>query len=341
MQSILRIGKRILILLAAVLLFAGCKNAYLPSISYNPWQVIPVPTQEKLFDIAFTDNPEHGWVVGSNATLLETTDGGEMWEPKTIELGESKKSRLTSVSFYGSEGWIVGEPSILLHTDDEGESWTRVPLSSKLPGAPNTIVALDSNSAEMTTDIGAIYQTQDGGQHWKAQVEDALGVVRNISRSRDGKYVAVSAKGNFYSTWEPGQKAWVGHNRENSRRLENMGFTEDGRLWMLARGGQLRFSNRDSSEEWEEPITPEYSTSWGFLDLAYRTPEEIWVSGGSGNLLRSVDGGETWEKDQEVENVPANFYKVVFINQEKGFILGQNGTLLKYNSTPESEEAQA
>ncbi|MDY6804739.1 MAG: photosynthesis system II assembly factor Ycf48 [Cyanobacteriota bacterium] len=342
MQSILRIGKRILILLAAVLLCAGCKNAYLPSISYNPWQVIPVPTQEKLFDIAFTDNPEHGWVVGSNATLLETTDGGEMWEPKTIELGDSKKSRLTSVSFYGREGWIVGEPSILLHSDDEGESWTRVPLSSKLPGAPNTIVALGPSSAEMTTDIGAIYQTEDGGLHWKAQVEDALGVVRNISRSRDGKYVAVSAKGNFYSTWEPGQKAWVGHNRENSRRLENMGFTEDGRMWMLARGGQLRFSNPDSPEEWEEPITPEYSTSWGFLDLAYRTPEEIWVSGGSGNLLRSVDAGETWEKDQEVENVPANFYKVVFINQEKGFILGQNGTLLKYNSTPpESEEAKA
>lgn len=341
MQSILRIGNRILILLAAVLLFGGCKNAYLPSISYNPWQVISVPTQEKLFDIAFTDNPQHGWVVGSNATLLETTDGGEMWEPKTIELGESKKNRFTSVSFYGKEGWIVGEPSILLHTDDEGESWTRVPLSSKLPGAPNTIVALGSNSAEMTTDIGAIYQTQDGGQNWKAQVEDALGVVRNISRSRDGKYVAVSAKGNFYSTWEPGQKAWVGHNRENSRRLENMGFTEDGRLWMLARGGQLRFSNPDSSEEWEEPITPEYATSWGLLDLAYRTPEEIWVSGGSGNLLRSVDGGETWEKDQEVEDVPANFYRVVFINQEKGFILGQNGTLLKYNSTPESEEAEA
>jgi len=341
MQSILRIGKRILILLAAALLFAGCKSAYLPSISYNPWQVIPLPTQEKLFDIGFTDSPEHGWIVGSNATLLETIDGGENWNPKTIGLDDLQNIRLTSVSFYGKEGWIVGEPSILLHTDDEGQSWTRIPLSAKLPGAPNTIIALGANSAEMTTDIGAIYQTQDGGLNWKAQVEDALGVVRNISRSADGKYVAVSAKGNFYSTWEPGQKAWVGHNRENSRRLENMGFANDGRLWMLARGGQLRFSNPENPEEWEEPINPEYATSWGLLDLAYRTKEEIWVSGGSGNLLRSADGGETWEKDQEVEDVPANFYKIVFLNPEKGFILGQNGTLLKYNSIPESEKAEA
>jgi photosystem II stability/assembly factor-like uncharacterized protein len=340
MQSILRIGKRILILLAAVLLFTGCKNAFLPSISYNPWEVVSMPTQEKLFDIGFTGNPEHGWVVGSNATLLETTDGGETWEPKTIELGDSKRVRLTSVSFYGKEGWVVGEPSILLHTDDEGESWTRIPLSAKLPGAPNTIVALGPDSAEMTTDIGAIYQTQDEGQHWKAQVEDALGVVRNISRSPDGQYVAVSAKGNFYSTWEPGQTVWVGHNRENSRRLENMGFGADGRLWMLARGGQLRFSNPENPEEWEEPINPEYATSWGLLDLAYRTPDEIWVSGGSGNLLRSLDGGETWEKDQEVEDVPANFYKIVFFNPEQGFILGQNGALLKYNGIPEPKKTK-
>lgn len=338
MRSILRIGKQIVILLATVLLCAGCKNAYLPSIADNPWQVIPLPSEEKLFDIGFTGNPEHGWLVGSNATVLETTDGAETWEPKTIELGENKRVRLTSVSFYGREGWIVGEPSVLLHTDDEGESWTRIPLSAKLPGAPNTILALGLNAAEMTTDVGAIYETEDGGLHWKAQVEEAVGVVRNISRSADGKYVAVSAKGNFYSTWEPGQKSWEPHNRENSRRLENMGFGKDGTMWMLARGGQLRFSNRENPLEWQEPVNPEYATSWGLLDLAYRTTEEIWVSGGSGNLLRSVDGGETWEKDREVENVPANFYKIVFLNPEKGFILGPMGTLLKYNGSGELQD---
>jgi photosystem II stability/assembly factor-like uncharacterized protein len=167
-------------------------------------------------------------------------------------------------------------------------------------------------------------------------VEEAVGVVRNISRSSDGKYVAVSSRGNFYSTWEPGQTSWTPHNRNSSRRVQNMGFTQDGRLWMLARGGQLQFTSPENLEEWLEADYPEFSTSWGLLDLAFRTPEEIWVSGGSGNLLCSFDGGKTWQKDRDVENVPSNFYKILFLTPEKGFIVGQNGTLLKYQPNAEA-----
>ncbi len=172
-------------------------------------------------------------------------------------------------------------------------------------------------------------------------MESAVGVVRNLERSADGKYIAVSAKGSFYSTWEPGQDAWVPHNRNNSRRLENMGFTENGQLWLLARGGQVQFSDPTKPEEWQEAKYPELSTSWGLLDLAYRTPDEIWVGGGSGNLLRSGDGGKTWEKDREVEEVAANLYKIVFLEPERGFIIGDRGVLLKYLPNPEITSQEA
>jgi len=321
--------KQIVILLAVALFCASC--SYAPSLSYNPWQVVTLPTEANLQDVGFTGNSSHGWLVGSNSTILETTDGGKNWQEKKLDLGQ-QNYRFTSVSFSGEEGWITGEPSILLHTTNSGASWSRIPLSEKLPGSPNTIVALGPQSAEMTTNVGAIYQTKDGGQTWKARVEEAVGVVRNISRSSDGKYVAVSARGNFYSTWEPGQSAWVQHQRNSSQRLQNMGFSQDGRLWGLARGGKVQFSSPEDPETWEEALYPEASTSWGFLDLAYRTPEEIWVAGGSGNLLCSLDGGKTWQKDREIENVPSNLYKIVFVTPEQGFIIGQKGILLKYES---------
>lgn len=334
MRSIVRSWQRIVALLVVVLICIGCSKV--PSTSYNPWQIITVPSDAKLLDIGFTDNPQHGYLVGSAATLLETKDGGETWKPLALQLDDAKY-RFNSVSFSGKEGWIVGEPGLVLHTTDEGATWSRIAVSEKLPGGPISILASGKNSAEMVTDVGAIYKTTDGGQNWKAQVEQAVGVLRNIKRSPDGKYVGVSAKGNFYSTWEPGQTAWVPHNRNSSRRVENMGFTDKGQLWMLARGGQVQFNDPEKPEEWLEAQYPEVSTSWGLLDLAYRTPEEMWLGGGSGNLLRSPDGGKTWEKDRDVEGVPANLYKILFFSPQQGFIIGDRGILLKYQPSVASD----
>lgn len=319
--------KQIAVLLAVCIFCISCSKV--PSTVTNPWKTLALPTEAIFSDIAFASNPDHGWLVGTQATLFETTDGGETWAQKAIELGEEKIS-LEAASFDDDEGWIVGQPSILLHTDDGGTNWSRIPLSSKLPGSPLGIIALAPSTAEMVTDLGAIYKTSDGGKNWQALVEGSVGVARNIHRSNDGKYVAVSAKGNFYSTWEPGQTEWTPHQRTSSRRLQNMGFNEDESLWLLARGGQVQFSGSEDYEDWGEPIYPEFSSSWGFLDVGYRTPEEVWLAGGSANLLVSSDGGQTWFKDRDVEDVPSNFYKVVFVSPQKGFILGERGTLLKY-----------
>lgn len=334
MHFLLRPLKRFLPLLAVLLLCTSCAG-YAASLGYNPWQLTSLPVDSTVMDVGFSGDPRHGWLVGNDSTILETFDGGKTWQPRVLE-SDRQDYRFTSVNFSGQEGWIAGQPSILLHTTDGGRSWTRVSLSAQLPGSPSTIVALGPKSAEMTTDVGAIYQTQDGGQTWKAMVQEAVGVIRNISRSPNGKYVAVSSRGNFYSTWEPGQTAWEQHNRNTSRRLQSMGFDSEGRLWLLSRGGQLQFSNPAQPESWSEPQNPQRSVSIGLLDLAYRTPEEVWVAGGSGNLLCSFDGGKTWQKDRAVENVPSNFYKIVFVTPEQGFILGQKGTLLRYTGSAEA-----
>lgn len=335
MFSFLKSLKQIVIILAAVLLCSGCTRAFLPSLDSAVWKPVPLPTDATLLDVGFTGDLQHGWLVGKRSSLLETADGGKTWELRQLDL-DDQTYNFTSVSFSGDEGWVTGQPTLLLHTTDGGKSWSRVSLSQQLPGLPNTIVALGNQSAEMTTDIGAIYKTTDGGRTWKAEVQEALGVLRNIERSPDGKYIAVSARGNFYSTWEPGQDAWEQHNRNSSRKLQNMGFGEDDRLWLLARGGLVQFSKPDSLEEWDETVNPEFATSWGLLDLAYRTPSEIWVTGGSGNLLASLDGGKTWQKDRSVENVPSNLYRIVFLTPDQGFILGQGGTLLKYQGREET-----
>ncbi|WP_035991171.1 photosynthesis system II assembly factor Ycf48 [Leptolyngbya sp. KIOST-1] len=321
--------KRGLVMLVVMALATSCSGYFLADAEVHPWETIQVPVESTLSDVAFTQDPSHGWIVGSRNTLLETQDGGDTWQVRELALGDQPYT-FTSIDFAGNEGWVTGIPTLLLHTGDGGKTWENVPLSKELPGSPFLITATGSNAAELATDIGAIYRTEDGGRTWKALVQGAVGVVRNMVRSEDGRYVAVSSRGNFYSTWALGQDQWIPHNRQNSRRLQNMGFDKDGKLWVIARGGQVRFSNSRASDDFTEALNPEFGTSWGLLDMAFRTADEVWVTGGGGNLLCSFDGGQTWYKDKAVEDVPSNFYKVKFVGPEKGFILGQQGTILRY-----------
>ena len=95
-------------------------------------------------------------MLGTRQTLLETFDGGRTWENRSIQaaVDEGFNYRFNTISFSKDEGWIAGKPSILLHTTDGGKNWERIPLSSKLPGAPILITALPgaAGQAEMTTE---------------------------------------------------------------------------------------------------------------------------------------------------------------------------------------------
>jgi photosystem II stability/assembly factor-like uncharacterized protein len=312
-----------------VLLFCvGCKSV--PQLDSSPWVPVDLGTDATVQDVSFIDR-NHGWLVGNHSTLMETQDGGQSWALRSLQT-EDQEYRFTSISFNGNEGWAVGEPAILLHTDNGGDNWSRITLSAQLPGIPAKIVATAPHSAEMVTDVGAIYSTQDTGKNWSALVNEAFGELRNLSRSAEGQYVAVATRGSFYSVWQPGEFSWEPHNRNSSRRVQNMGFTPDGQLWMLNRGGLIQFSADIHSETWAEAKNPFPGSGLGLLDLAYRTEDELWVTGGSGRLLCSTDGGETWKVDTFVENVPSNLYRVIFFDSDRGFITGQDGTLLRYAS---------
>jgi photosystem II stability/assembly factor-like uncharacterized protein len=327
-RSMLLVALASLLLLPASPAQAARANPQKSLVS-NPWVKVDLPSDKTILDVDFTANPDHGWLVGTENTLLETNDGGQSWQQLKFEL-DGDRYRFSSLSFAGDEGWIVGQPAIMLHTIDAGKNWSRIPLSEKMPGAPLLVKALGTQEAEMVTDVAAIYRTLDGGRTWQALVQDAAGFARNINRAEDGSYVAVSARGNFFSTWDPGSPNWVPHNRTSSKRLQNMGYNPDGSLWLLARGGRVQFSEPGDADAFKEPVLPD-RTGWGLLDLSYRTPEEIWVGGGSGTLFVSKDGGTSWIKDTKLKDLPSNLYKIKFFGTDKGFILGQNGILLKYD----------
>ena len=322
------------------------------------WEIVDLPLEPGviLLDIAFVpDDPKHGFLLGTRQTILETFDGGKTWDFKSIPAAfdDDVNYRFNSVSFNGKEGWIVGKPAILLHTTDGGDTWERVGLSPRLPGAPVLITATGrAGQAEMVTDEGAIYLTTDAARNWKAAVEETIsatlnrtvssgvqgasyytGTLSTIARNDDGDYIGLSSRGNFYMTWSPGQAYWQPHNRSSGRRVQSMGWRPDGGIWELTRGGGIYFSNTDGLPENDDDFSEGKigSRGFGLLDLTAKpNGKQFWIVGGSGSVFYSNDAGKSWKRDRGTDNVAGNLYNVKFSSDDSGFILGNDGILLRY-----------
>ena len=320
----------LLLVLVLGVSLSGCVSTRLPTATSSPWQSQDLDTQANPLDIAFTD-PEHGFLVGSNRMIRETNDGGAHWNERSLDLPDEENFRLISIDFNGDEGWIAGEPGLLMHTDDGGQNWTRLFLDTKLPGEPYLITALSRHSAELATNVGAVYETSDDGGSWEAKVTDAAGAVRDLRRGVDGSYVSVSSLGNFYATWQPGDAVWKVHQRVSSQRLQSIGFQPDGKLWMVARGAQIRLNDESGDlDSWSKAIIP-ITNGYGYMDMAWDENGAIWAGGGNGTLLVSQDGGDSWEIDPVGDRQPSNFTRLIF-EGDHAFVLGERGNLLRWDN---------
>ena len=54
--------------------------------------------------------------------------------------------------------------------------------------------------------------------------------------------------------------------------------------------------------------------------------------GGSGVIFESKDGGKSFKFNSDAKDIPGNLYRVKFFDENRGFAIGSNGILLKYNA---------
>jgi photosystem II stability/assembly factor-like uncharacterized protein len=326
----------LLLALSLCFVLSSCSSTGVKANDSSPWKTIYFEDQANALDVDFIDK-NNGFLVGSNRLIMESNDGGETWEKRSLDLPSEDNFRLLDIDFKGEEGWLIGQPSLVMHTLDSGENWTRLSLGNKLPGQPFLITTVDNGVAELATTAGAIYQTTDSGESWNAKVVDASGSggVRDLRRNAKGDYVSVSSLGNFFSTLESNSDTWVAHQRASSKRVQSIGFNPSGDLWMLSRGAEIRFNDdTEDVESWTKPIIP-ILNGYNYLDLGWDPNGDIWTGGGNGTLIVSKDNGKTWNSDPMASSLPTNYIKIVFLDKDqidtkKGFVLGERGYILKW-----------
>jgi len=92
-------------------------------LSYNgvSWSPQTSPINFNIKDVRFSDL-QHGYVVGSNGNVLQTSDGGNSWLPSLTGVDVD----FNSVDVAGADtAWTTGSGGIVYKTVDNGNNWVR------------------------------------------------------------------------------------------------------------------------------------------------------------------------------------------------------------------------
>ena len=115
-----------------------------------------------------------GFIVGSENTILKTTDSGETWigSSERARVGETRNN-LENIWFVSpTTGWIIGSYGTLLHTTDGGETWEK-----RNAGFDNNLFDIhfyDEKTGWICGQEGLILHTNDGGKTWNQQKTDSI-----------------------------------------------------------------------------------------------------------------------------------------------------------------------
>lgn len=266
---------------------------------------------------------ENEFFVGTYDNLLYTTDGGATWE--TI----FDKSTYHIFSISDNEYYISNRYDGIHHTTDKGKSWTA--LNNGLEEAAITQVSMTKDNILIATGYNGFYYSSDKGNSWIESNEGyTSNNIRGMSFDKQGNLYAVDYY-HFLKSTDNGE-TWAKHyfyperftcilvTKDNTIIIGsysskyNMQISRDGgETWketeeytkvkecitqistgrIFAGGYSLHYSD-DDGETWNRP-----SGSGACYSLAENNEGHVFISGYSGRICRSTDGGTTFEEVQE------------------------------------------
>jgi photosystem II stability/assembly factor-like uncharacterized protein len=128
------------------------------------WTQVAVPVRALLTSATFVD-AQHGWVVGHDAVILHTQDGGQSWGLQQFSPGAEP---LLDVHFLDlKRGYAFGAYGQFLATTDGGATWAAVEnLLTEEAVHLNAVTRLGDGSLLLVGELGMLARSEDEGQTW-------------------------------------------------------------------------------------------------------------------------------------------------------------------------------
>ncbi len=250
-------------------------------------------------------SPYEAWVAGAAGTLLHTIDAGATWE----RLSPPEPGDVFTLDVVGDTLWLGGERGLFLSTD-AGLSWTRV-LSVSVQAWAHA-----GNLLAAGTETGDIYLSRDAGATWE-MAHGGVGPLHDLAFVSEEVWTLYGAgeQGRLVR-WPLDRLPTVQSVATEDVTLYALAVAPDGTLWVAGDGGRVYhvFGDRVQSFVADEDERPLYAL---FL------PQEgvLWAVGEGPDVVRSEDGGQSWQLQNGGRLV--RLRAVDFVNENEGWVVGE------------------
>jgi photosystem II stability/assembly factor-like uncharacterized protein len=280
----------------------GERGHVLVSSDGKNWQQVIVPTRTTLTGVYFYDN-QYGWIVGHDAVILRTTDGGKHWQ-KVYDDPEGETPLLDVWFRDEKRGIAIGAYGLYLVSEDGGENWNISELNVNVNKTANDTDE-NENRAEDDDDFIDSYDLH----------------LNSIALADNGKlYIAAEAgkiyrSDDFGTSWMPLASPYIGS-------LFGVLPLEGDTVLAFGLRGHL-FRSEDAGENWQEIKTPTQE----MLTNGYAIKDdEIYITGLGGTILKSNDKGQSFVLQEQGHR--DGFTAIIKSPEGELIIVGEKGVSL-------------
>lgn len=308
----------------------------------NHWLIQESPASERLNRIVFQEDTL-GWIAGRDGTILHSSDRGNTWQFQHSGIDDE----IFDIFMLDAQnGWATAlqPPSggkfgtNILRTTNGGATWqTRfIPQDYYY-----SIFFADTLHGFLGGFGGDFVETFDGGVQWTpANVDSNVFAVNDIFRfsffSEDYGYAMGGRFDIAGAVWQTtnGGALWT-PSGVSPEPIRDMHFIDS--LNIIAVGGDFDFGSgliktTDGGMNWEYIYLGIFGEARG---IGVRNASEYWSPlGFTGTIMTSEDGGVNWISLPLPDYNP--MYDIIFLDEETGFMVGENGRILRYSETPVS-----
>ena len=245
-----------------------------------------------------------------------------------------------------NNAWVSGGRGLILHVTNNGQDFAMLET-----GVQKAIYEVDFATAEDGVAVGQdgiVLKTDDGGKTWTRNPIELPLLDWQVAQPH---YFAVSRGADAQHIWAVGPVGAIIRSQDGGETWENLS------LWC-----DMSFDNFATSDPADDPestlrLNPCDVTLNG---VSFPTNTDGWVAGEFGIILRTQDGGVTWQRQRNVHNLPKYtrpelpeeeairqripplyiedlfLIDVDFRSAQEGYVTGESGTLLQTTDAGET-----